>query len=145
TGSANVRIGKNTMNLLGNGSFKAPAGATTAPAALHGLVDTGEIVDIQTATIGAAAFTPDPTKNGRFVITVTAPSPSIAAPAMAWPGMKMEFVIRNSSGGAIALSWNAIYKQSFTNPAATKSRTVQFTYDGTNWVQTYLANADVPN
>lgn len=54
--------------------------------------------------------------------------------------------ILNSSGGVMgAITWNAIFKLAgaFTNPANGKRRTIMFYWDGTNWVETGRAAADI--
>lgn len=55
--------------------------------------------------------------------------------------------VKNTSGGALgALTWNAVYKMSaWTQPAAGFNRSIQFEYDGTNWIQVGGASIDVPN
>lgn len=60
----------------------------------------------------------------------------------------ISITIRNASGGAHgAITWNAIYKTSaspFPAIANGFSRTIQFLWDGTNWVEMNGA-ADVAN
>jgi hypothetical protein len=52
--------------------------------------------------------------------------------------------------GLLALSRTqkgaAVFKNSaWTSPATGYSRSIQFTYDGTNWVQDFQSTVDVPN
>jgi hypothetical protein len=52
--------------------------------------------------------------------------------------------IRNTSGGALTVTWNSAFKGAPANPANGQRRIHMFVWDGANWV---LANnaADVPN
>jgi hypothetical protein len=44
-----------------------------------------------------------------------------------------------------AITWGAAFllAGAFTNPASTKRRTISFVFDGTNWVETNRAAADI--
>lgn len=63
------------------------------------------------------------------------------------PGFCLIFTLRNTSGGALGVvSWNAIYKMAaWTNPATGNSRSIMFSWNGTNWVEVNRTAADVPN
>jgi hypothetical protein len=52
-------------------------------------------------------------------------------------GQRITVMIRNASGGGLGpVTWGTLYKlTSWTNPAATKSRSIDFIYDGTSWVE----------
>lgn len=234
-GSAGIRLAKNTFTTFGTGKLNAPYGP------LNGVVDTGELLDVTAVTLGAGAvtYTPDPTRYSRYLLTLTATAPTIASPFFGFTGQKMEFTLKNTSGGnfssftwgsataTIAASpngategasamcpfggscfvtitttaahgfsvgqqmvvsgvgisgyngtWTILtvpttttftytntvlglvpsgggtagppqYKTTLTAtpplPATTKSRTVLFTFDGTNWIETYVSPADVLN
>jgi hypothetical protein len=44
--------------------------------------------------------------------------------------------ISNTSGGALAVTWNAAFKMAaWTNPANGFNRTISFYYNGTNWME----------
>jgi len=62
-------------------------------------------------------------------------------------GFLLRLTIRNASGGALgAVTWNAIYKlAAWTQPANGNSRSIQFRYDGVNWIEVSRTTADVPN
>lgn len=62
-------------------------------------------------------------------------------------GFLLRITIRNSSGGALgAVTWNAIYKlAAWTQPANGFSRSIQFRYDGVNWIEVSRTTVDVPN
>jgi hypothetical protein len=71
---------------------------------------------------------------------------TVAAPVKARTGDFLMIDVLNSSGGVMgAITWNAVFKLAgaFTNPANTKRRTISFYYDGTNWVETNRAAADI--
>ena len=63
-------------------------------------------------------------------------------------GMRLALTIRNASGGAHgAGTWNAIFKTSGNVPAIANgfSRTFEFQWNGTNWVEVFRTAADVAN
>ena len=73
---------------------------------------------------------------------------TIGAPSVALTGQKLLLTIRNASGGALgAATFNAIYKlgAAWTNPANGFSRSIEFVFDGTNWVEFNRTAADVAN
>lgn len=61
-------------------------------------------------------------------------------------GTQITFDIKNSTGGTLgAITWGNKYllAGSFTNPANSKRRTISFVWDGTNYVETNRAAADI--
>ena len=71
---------------------------------------------------------------------------TINAPTNPREGKELVLTIRNTSGGALGtLSFNAVFKvgASWTQPATGNSRSIQFLYDGTNWIETGRTAADV--
>ena len=78
--------------------------------------------------------------NGGATYTVAAPIGGIA-------GQRISIKdINSSSGAGGAYTWNAIYKMAaWTRPAAGYSRSIDFIYNGTNWVEVSRTPADVPN
>lgn len=71
---------------------------------------------------------------------------TISAPTNAGTGRILMLDITNSSGGAMGvITWDPVFKRdaSFANPANGKRRTIQFYYDGTNWVQVGASSADI--
>lgn len=83
-----------------------------------------------------------------FVVTVTdGVAFTMSAPLNATTGQIINYTIKNTSGGAVgAITWNAVFKMgTFTTPATANQRSIQFLYDGTNWIETYKGVADVPN
>lgn len=113
----------------------------------------GRRLALRDATVAySASMTPDSSLGQRQIITATsgtaftinAPSnPPSAAPF----GQRMTVTIRNTSGGALgAAIWNAIYRMSaWANPANGFSRSIDFTFDGSNWIEVSRTPADIPN
>jgi hypothetical protein len=113
----------------------------------------GRRLALRDATVTySASMTPDSSLGQRQVITATngtaftinAPAnPPAAAPF----GQRMTITLRNTSGGALgAATWNAAYRMAaWTNPATGFSRSVDFVYDGTSWVEVGRTPGDVPN
>ena len=63
-------------------------------------------------------------------------------------GIEIQMTIRNTSGGAAgALTFGALYKigGAWVQAATGFSRSIQFTFDGTNWIETGRTAADVSN
>ena len=95
------------------------------------------------------AMTPD-LRNGEWVrLTITNNVAwTINAPKGSYVGQRVEFTIRNTSGGALgAATWNGSFKfgAAWASPATGFSRSIQFRYDGTNWVEVGRTAADVAN
>ena len=69
------------------------------------------------------------------------------APTGMYVGQTLRITVKNGSGVAMGtITWNAAFKMSaWTNPANGQNRTIQFAYDGTNWIQTVAPSVDVPN
>lgn len=95
----------------------------------------------------STSITPNATLGKFKKITATNTTAyTINAPQNPQNGMELVFDIVNSSGGAMGtITWNAAFKLAgaFTNPANTKARTISFVYDGSNWVETNRAAADI--
>jgi hypothetical protein len=81
-----------------------------------------------------------------FEITCTG-NVVVAAPTSPMDGKKITITFRNTSGGAITIGFNAIFKvpAGLGTPATGFSRTFGFFYDGTNWIFTFQPGADTPN
>lgn len=83
-----------------------------------------------------------------FDVTATNGRPfTVARPTNAVDGQRITITLRNASGGALgAVTWDTVYKlATWTNPANGFSRSIDFTYNGTNWVEVGRTPADVPN
>jgi hypothetical protein len=71
---------------------------------------------------------------------------TIANPVAPLKGTRISFDIRNRSGGAMGtVTWGSDFNLAgaFTNPAASKHRTITFLYDGVSWVEQSRAAADL--
>lgn len=104
---------------------------------------------VKQATITySASMTPDAKLGASQTITATNGSAfTINAPTNALAGRRLKITLRNTSGGALgAATWNAVFKMSaWTNPGNGNSRSIEFEYDGTNWLQVAQTGVDVPN
>lgn len=62
-------------------------------------------------------------------------------------GQRITITISNASGGTIgATTWSSKYKMAtWTNPANGYSRSIDFYFDGNNWIEISRTTADVPN
>lgn len=98
-------------------------------------------------TSSADTISPDANNGGFLKSTISdASAVTMNAIAHAAAGQIFVFDIVNASGGAMGtITWNAVYKLagSFTNPANGKQRTITFYFDGTNWIETGRAAADI--
>lgn len=96
----------------------------------------------------SASITPDVDEGDVFTITATNTSAfTINAPTNPVTSKRITFILRNNSGGVMGtITWNAAFKVgSFTNPANGNSRSVDFIYNGTSWVEVSRTSVDVPN
>lgn len=96
----------------------------------------------------SASMTPDVSLGNNFTISATNSTAfTINAPTNPTTGQFVTITIRNTSGGALGVAtWNAAFKMTaWTQPANTNSRSIQFKYDGTNWIEINRSAADVPN
>ena len=96
----------------------------------------------------SASMTPDAIITHQYLITATNGTAfTVNAPINGYRGQVLTITISNTSGGALgAVTWNAAYKLSaWTQPANGFSRSIQFRYNGTNWIEIGRTNADVPN
>ena len=96
----------------------------------------------------SASMTPDASAGDSQIITATnATAFTINAPSNPRTGQRLRITLRNTSGGVLgAATWNAVYKMTaWTNPANGFSRTIEFEYNGTNWIEHDRTAADVPN
>lgn len=98
------------------------------------------------------AMTFDASLGHRFELTITdgvawtinAPT---NPPALAFGSRRITLVVRNTSGGALGAStFNAAFKMAaFTAPATTFSRSIEWEWNGANWVECFRSANDVPN
>lgn len=130
----------NTMNL----------GAASAP--VRFVVAAGPVCDPLVTLVYSAAMTPLANAGNHHTVTATngvaftfnAPTGTPAA------GIRQRLVlrVRNTSGGVLgAVTFNAVFKlgAAWVSPANGFSRTIEFDWDGTNWVEANRSAADVAN
>lgn len=96
------------------------------------------------ALVDAATVTVEPTSGDYLTLTATA-GRTIGAPGHAWSGAQLIFEITNGSGGPMTTTWNGAYHLAgaWTDPANTKVRKIQFTYNGTEWSEDWRSAADI--
>lgn len=102
----------------------------------------------RTAVTYSGSMTPDASLGNEFDITATNGTAfTINAPTNPTDGQRITITIRNTSGGALgAATWNAVFKMvAWANPANGFSRSIDFRYNGTNWVELMRGAADVAN
>ena len=98
----------------------------------------------QVATVTGTSFSPtigdpytlfDATGNA----TINAPNLADGTPANPWDGAEVAFYLRNTTGGAITVTLNAVYHGTATNIAAGATRVCRFKYKASGtpsgWVQ----------
>jgi hypothetical protein len=101
----------------------------------------------------SASITPTIVNNSRIITaSITATNNTaftVNAPTgFVQDGARLTIVIRNTSGGALgAATFAAAYKKgaAWTQPANGFSRSIDFVYDGTNWIEYGRTAADVSN
>lgn len=163
-----VQVGGTARGILGGGGGKAcfygGAGATKQTVAgkrggvsglkslLAGTTAMAQFVDStvdgKTAVAYSASMTIDASVTDLATITATdGVAFTINAPTNPVSGDRLRVRIRNTSGGALgAATWNAAFKMTaWTQPANGFSRTIDFDYDGTNWIESNRSAADVAN
>jgi hypothetical protein len=105
-------------------------------------------VQLRTTVTYSASMTPNAWNGNEFVITATNGSAfTINVPSNGTTGQRITVRVKNTAGTALgAATWGAGYKMAtWTNPADTFSRSIDFQYDGVNWIETSRTTADVPN
>jgi hypothetical protein len=115
--------------------------------------DTGQITTVGAFTSGRVSPTFGATVsfdairgNAFYVNATTGDAFTIAAPANPTAGQRIAVQIRNTSGGALgAVTWDPVFKMAaWTSPATGYARSVDFLYDGANWIEVGRTPADVP-
>jgi hypothetical protein len=96
----------------------------------------------------SASITPNAYLANHFIITATNTTAfTINAPVNVTTGQRITITIRNNALGALgAVTWNAVFKMAaWTSPANQFSRSIDFVYNGTVWVEVSRTPVDVPN
>lgn len=150
SGAGNV-----TNTVIDSNHYNAGSGAitnqlTNAGALRTQIREAGSSITIarRTTVTYSASMTPDAALGNEFDITANNGTAfTINAPSHSSDGQRITITIRNTSGGALgAVTWSGVFKMSaWTQPANGNSRSIDFRYDGTNWVQISQTGVDVPN
>lgn len=144
------------------GIYAAPSGAadTVLRAQVHknggALADCWEINqfgipqplnDLATVTYSASMTIDARTGHIQIISANNGTAFTINAPTNPYLGGRMTITIRNTSGGALGVAtWNAIFKMAaWTQPANGNSRSIDFYYNGANWIEADRTPADIPN
>jgi hypothetical protein len=134
-----VKIAHGRDFWLGTGSYVFGELAGPNPYGYRGVVS---------PTYGATV-TIDAALGRIFVVTATNNTNfTISAPTHPTTGQELRVTIKNTSGGALGtLTWNSAFKlgAAWTQPADTKSRSIDYYYNGTNWIEYQRTAADVSN
>jgi hypothetical protein len=86
--------------------------------------------------------------SNEFLFTITdAREFTLGPPLNAAYGQRIAITMRNASNGAIgACTWHPIFKMSaWENPRSRHGRSIEFMYDGSNWLEIARSAQDVPN
>lgn len=90
---------------------------------------------------------PDASAADYFVVEFVASTPAVVQdPANPQPGQRITIDVRNRSEGPLGeITWapSFLLAGPLANPAAGRRRTVTFYYDGTSWIETGRAHADI--
>ena len=72
---------------------------------------------------------------------------TVSNPTSVVTGQHLYITITNSSGGALGVvTWGSAYKlAAWTSPANGFSRSIEYRYDGTNFIEVGRTTVDVPN
>jgi hypothetical protein len=114
----------------------------------RGALETVQLVNKRYDVAYSGSMTINAASGNEFDITASNGSAfTINAPTGMFDGQRITITLRNTSGGALgAATWNAVFKMSaWTNPATGFSRSIDFKYNGTNWVQVSQTGVDVAN
>ena len=122
------------------------AGSINAAAAYY--VNGARITGREAVTY-SASMTPNQRNGQTHTVTITdANAFTINNPTNSVDGDVVRIVLSNTSGGAHgAITWGAGYKMAGALAAIATgfNRTVEFVYNGTNWVESFRSAADVAN
>ena len=114
---------------------------------LEGLSSRGDALTYNRA-INVLTYTPEAFEYKHHVILLTTVSTlTINAPTSASSGREIDIVIFNATGGAITVTFNAVFKiGGYSNPATGFRATARFVYDpnSTAWVQVGAWATNVP-
>jgi hypothetical protein len=127
----------------GNAGLQALLAALVTQAQVVNSTTSGGVTITYSASMTIDAATTDIatiTATDGVAFTINAPTNPVAQ-------ARLRIRIRNTSGGALGVAtFNAAFKMAaWVQPATGNSRTIDFDYDGTNWIEAHRTAADVPN
>ncbi len=84
----------------------------------------------------AATITPDPYAGGKVIVGTLTGNITVNAPSNAHIGCRLSFKFTQDATGGRTITLNSTFKKSWTpTTTANKINTIEFEYDGTNWIQ----------
>lgn len=89
----------------------------------------------------ASTITPNPYSAMTWNIGTLTGTLTVAAPSNAHTGCPLRLILTQDGTGGRNVTLNSIYKTAYTNTGNTASKrcVIDFTYDGSNWIQTQLS------
>jgi hypothetical protein len=100
------------------------------------------------ALVFGAVITPDCQFSNEFMVTLNdSRNFTIAAPLNPTYGRRITIAIRNASNGtAGTAAWQPIFRMgAWENPPTGHNRSIEFMFDGGNWLETSRTAQDIPN
>lgn len=126
--------------------YDAPSGPLNT-LILAGTTFTEQVILKRTVPAYGVTPTIDASLGNKFDITPTDGAGfTILNPTNATDGQRITITIKNTFGVLGVASWQAKFKMpAWVQPANGFSRSIDFQYDGTNWIEVGRTAADVPN
>ena len=109
---------------------------------------TKALVQKRTAPTYGANVVIDASLGNQFDVSVSNGTAfQVNSPTNSVDGQRITIKLQNNSGGAMgAVTWGASYKlAAWTSPATGFSRSIDFRFNGSNWVEITRTTVDVPN
>jgi hypothetical protein len=144
TSGSNVRIQDNIIRSAFTAAWNPSLGS--APGLSFGGRTQATSFARVTPTFGST-ITVNAHLGNEFVITTGGTSAfTLSAPAAPTVGQRITIRIKNTAGVMGAITWDPVFKMAgWVNPANGKNSSMDFQYDGTNWIQASAQTPDVPN
>lgn len=147
--AASTSSGLFTINSVPMGSYTLYTGPTnTGPWTIS--ADTNYLVPSPYSIIQSVSATSGNVfidmSLGDYIKLTANGSLTIAIPSNPTTGQVIKIDLLNNTAGSITTTWVAVFKLSggsWTDPAAGKRRKIQFTYDGSNWVEDSRSSGDI--
>lgn len=107
----------------------------------------GSLSGIVTVTY-SPTVTLDASKGATFILTVTDTNAwTMAEPVHPTSGQRITIMLRGQYGGSAGtVTWASVFlKAAFTMPSDGYSRSIDFLYNGSSWVELSKTASDIPN